>query len=172
MRGRSHRIGKIILKRRREDSDVFVCLDGQQRFTTTVLFLIAQRDVALSKGDEKLVHDIEKILFVKNDKNERTSRLTPSLADRDVLNHLLKGEVPNVDVPMVRGYKYFAKTILGSLHDFQLRDIFEHSLDLNFMYVEILTEIDFGQIFLWFQENSVAASKLGKTFLGFSCFFL
>mmetsp|Transcript_22239 Transcript_22239/g.30595 ORF Transcript_22239/g.30595 Transcript_22239/m.30595 type:complete len:558 (-) Transcript_22239:315-1988(-) len=57
---REHRVGKIILKQSPEERDCgsLICIDGQQRITTQLLFLSALRDAAfviLQEIDEKLL---------------------------------------------------------------------------------------------------------------------
>jgi hypothetical protein len=80
----AHNVGKVIFQRRHDGS--LLCIDGQQRLTTSMMFLSAARDVAsLILNEEGLAQSIEKQIFNDVDAMQEWNESKQEIAEGNVL---------------------------------------------------------------------------------------
>jgi len=204
---RPHPVGKIVFTRERSDgSPPLICIDGQQRCTTSLLLLASLRDGCLSlllahpahPAGLKLLQGLNNILYTNPVEAESWiassdahdfatlgagrsfSRLIPSLADRaNYFEAVLSGLLPEQsDKSAECRHEYLAShqgqaklTFDGLVSEALKRhsqvdsgfDFLDRTADgalrgMGLMYVEILNEIELGQVFQWMQEKSLFGS--------------
>lgn len=130
-----HRLGKVVFSG-------LLCIDGQQRITTTFLLLAALRDV---KADES-------IDAVLGDDDQR--RLRPTYSDRDAFERAMTGRPSE-------GPLGEAKAQLdGLVAEFQQdggdpRFLLDRALNFfTVMYTQCHATVHLPQLFLWTQEKA------------------
>jgi uncharacterized protein with ParB-like and HNH nuclease domain len=121
--------------------DKYILIDGQQRLTTTMLFLIAVRDVV---GDEQLKNMID-LKYLKNNNVsgdiEYKIKLKQVESDWKVYKNIILGEhLEDVDkkTNIFKNYKFF-KLKLEGLEQSRVKDLVEKGL-VNFNIVTIQLE--------------------------------
>ena len=89
--GGIHRTHKTMFKRDRNKNDgrgnILICIDGQQRITTTMLFLCALRTECRKASATTLVKEIDDILLLKKD-NQRENKLATVTSQQDGSNEI------------------------------------------------------------------------------------
>jgi hypothetical protein len=150
LKGASHSVGKMIFKRQH---NILLCVDGQQRCTTTMLLLLALRSLAAAALDHDTVALANSYLLTP----EGASRLVPSLADRrDYMGCLQEDGEADPQSLQMQAVGLFQQKIKRS--GMPLNLLVRRTVDLQLMYVEILNPVDLGQVFLWFQEKTCIGS--------------
>jgi len=171
-----HYSGNIVLKLSTVD-DGFIVIDGQQRITTTMLFLTAVRDAVLKLKENfedteqhcgGLLKEINQCLFVNLEEGQM--RLLPSYYDRNPFKKILQPDHKKENSEEL-SYQNLAKkffsikiqeeatrrklSTIESFHEFY-SELIHKQLDLmGLTYCEILNEINLSQVFLWLQEKSL-----------------
>jgi hypothetical protein len=169
-----HNTGKAIFKPIVDGNRrTFVCVDGQQRITTTMILQISARDAATRLdsplGVESIRNITSAILFVSG--TQSTWKLVPSLADRHTYSQLISGtvtaddELTSAPNEHLLGMKQtFDTCIAESLAEAEndgdkvlmLLDILRQSVDEMYLVsIEIQNDPDLAQVFLWLQEKSL-----------------
>merc|ERR1712126_684577 len=172
-----HNTGNVVLKLSSIDNG-YIVIDGQQRITTTTLFLAALGDEIL-KFKERfedsethfrgLLKEIDQCLFVNKDRQQL--RLLPSFYDRKPFKKILFSDQEDVVEDEEVSYQNLAtkfssikiqeeatKKKLSTIEDFQdfYTELAHKQLDLmGLTFCEILNEINLSQVFLWLQEKSL-----------------
>jgi len=174
----THNTGNVVFKKsnHQEDNHGYIVIDGQQRLTTTFLFLVAVRDSILelqkkcSESEFKQFSDILKtvddIVYI----SDKTTSLTPSFHDREPFQRIVSGDETKETEKDVSyqtlAYSYFFKQIKAEMNTQRVRTVPEmkdffstlihQQLDLmGVTFCEILNEINLAQVFLWLQEKSL-----------------
>lgn len=142
-----------------------VLIDGQQRITTTMLFLVAIRDIS---DDEKVKAYIDK-KFLKNenttsDQNEYKIKLKQVETDWEAYKNIILGETIEdslKDSAVYRNYKWFISELNKMIEDgFDLYELIELGID-RFSVVSVQLEPDRNE---WEnpQEIFESMNSLGK----------
>ena len=174
----SHSTGKLIVKRASDNSEDLIIIDGQQRVTTTFILLAAIRDVArhvLAREDtiNTVTNEINTLLFLVTDEissieigqDLKGSKLLPSFYDRKPLFQVTLGmaeETCHDESPQSLAKSVFTAKIHQELRRTHMpparffEELIRQSLDLmSVMSVEIVNNINFAQVFVWYQEKSL-----------------
>lgn len=145
-----HMLGRTIFVRR-TGPDRIICLDGQQRITTTMLLLKALSLHLSSSAHPDAARTRQRIAAVVWRAPEQ-ARLVPSLADRQPYEACLAGHLDG-DSCQAEALHLFVSLFRRCPHPPAL--LFERILSTCIMYVEPLNEVHVGQIFTWHQERSL-----------------
>jgi len=177
----NHNTGNIVLKKSDEQTPGFIVIDGQQRITTTMLFITAVRDELKKLLDTckklevkitQVLNEIQDILFVE--KSQSIARLLPSFYDRRPFTNILTSESEGSEASNNSGnisYQILAKLFFSKriqeevaaqkiIHPEALltfySDLLHQQLDLmGVTFCEVMNEINLSQVFLWLQEKSL-----------------
>ena len=187
-----HRVGKVIFKRR----DIgLICIDGQQRITTTMLFCSALLEHARRLGAAALVETVQRlrsVLFLQPELAVQFAaactaeqplvarlpdgvllpflRLTPSWSDRAVFAACMIESELNQDAQLSAEWRrshqctvkdHFRQRLRATLRDKSpqaqaqaITTMMCLALDhTQLMRVDLLNEVNFNQVFLWYQEK-------------------
>ncbi|CUG61050.1 Hypothetical protein, putative [Bodo saltans] len=171
-----HNTGKAIFKPTVEGGRrSFVCVDGQQRITTTMLLQIAVRDAASRLDLPDALSNVkvltDPLLFVSDGSAQPMWKLVPSLADRYTYASLISGSVVGNDelgstpnehlIGMKQTFDACIATTLAEVACDEdkltlLTDILRQSVDEMYLVsIEIQNDPDLAQVFLWLQEKSL-----------------
>ncbi len=90
----------------------FLLIDGQQRYTTLSILLIAMRDLAIKQGDNNLAEDITE-LYLTNKRKEGQDfyKLQPTQIDRKSYYGLIQNERTDENNRINKAYDFFYKKI-------------------------------------------------------------
>ncbi|XP_023349067.1 uncharacterized protein LOC111717842 isoform X2 [Eurytemora carolleeae] len=156
----------------------YILIDGQQRVTTTILFLVAIRDVMNTiierhpgKNAEeeeisaKILNKISKMLYISGN-----SRLVPCFLDREAFYSILnKQSSQDTSSYQIGAYKILCSRIQDELRSKpSLMEQLEISREIlsqcarlmGVTWVSIENPIDMSQVFLWLQEKSFGAGLM------------
>ena len=140
-----HCTGKVRVKP--NENQELIIIDGQQRFTTTIILL------ATLRNRMKNHKEANKYLMNGDD-----YRLIPSYLDRPAFYSIIKNDsVNNHDIASYqwKAYHYFNRKN-ETLNDNDIEEMFINALHkMSVMLVVIVNEVNMGQIYLWLQEKSL-----------------
>lgn len=170
----AHNTGKAIFKPLHATDNqppVLICVDGQQRITTTSVLLIAILDAARAHGCVDAVSDdVVSLLWCANscDAAETNVRwkVVPSLADRatyaaligDPRTNEFTNSTNNHLASMKKVFDTCIENLLGGSANVvtELQRLLRQSVDEMYLVsIEIENEPDLAQVFLWLQEKSL-----------------
>ena len=162
-----HNTGNVVLKTG-DSGDSFIVIDGQQRITTTMLFLIALRNEVsklnqtfnnVSQECDKLLGQINSCLYVG-----KHQRLVPSFYDREPFSRLLNNQGDTDEEPLTNNTSFQTLSKLHFSHRIQeevkakklstadhllefYQELLHLQLDLmGLTYVEIHNDINLPQV--------------------------
>ena len=141
--GRGHSLGRTIFVR--TSPQRIMCLDGQQRVTTSTLLLTA---LFQHVSDAQVRERISAVVW----RAPGQGRLVPSMADREPYEQCLAGEVDGESC-QAEAMRLFLGLLRRCGHAPTL--LLERIMSTTLMYVEPLNEVHVGQIFTWHQERSL-----------------
>jgi hypothetical protein len=176
-----HGTGKAIFKPllSSHGAPAFICVDGQQRITTTSVLLMALRDALLREVDDaaarsSLEAQIHDLLWCSSGEGHDDSwKLLPSLADRRTYRSILLGSDASdlldcdnfapANTSLQAMKKIFDDCVSCALRESSkqlpldiLTEIFHQAVDEMYLVsVEIQNDPDLAQVFLWLQEKTL-----------------
>lgn len=151
-------------------------IDGQQRTTSSMLFLASIRDALVAMGEEagKTCKQVQRVLFTDEqvEKSEEVGegedvtscRLLPSFQDRRSFFQLMLGQrCAEPESFQARAKAIFDQRINEETSRMErkeklewLEDQVRASLDrMGITQVRVLNEVNMAQVFLWLQEKSL-----------------
>ena len=120
--GNAHAFGRVVVTRRAEDQDLSV-VDGQQRCTTTIVFLTALRDFVttnLTQLDkpkaQHFIDDVNQVLFPNG--SDQDCIVRPTYFDRPTFNAFVNNKTGGKVVPNTDHYDHVHR--VRSLFDYAL----------------------------------------------------
>lgn len=122
------------------EPDKLVLIDGQQRITTTMLFLTALRDVCTDQNIKKIINN--KYLKNQNALNENGEykiKLKQVESDWEVYKNIILEEQINEkqrESSIYRNYRWFKNELLKIQQEVELKDLIEYGVN-NFSIVTI-----------------------------------
>lgn len=150
--------------------DTLICVDGQQRLTTTSLLVAAIRDKAKALGEDILCKEANEFLLSTEKETPMDStihtklRLLPSQPDREEFSAAVLGKPIGVDGHISRAFCFFSDQLTALLMKTQsgedqaklLQRLLQSSLHwMRMMAVEVKSDLSLCQWFLWLQEKSL-----------------
>jgi len=168
-----HNTGNLVVT---EVGREMMVIDGQQRTTSTMLFLASTRDalVGMGEGEGKTCKQLERVLFedgqvkafeeVAEGEDIASCRLLPSFQDRRSFFQLMLGhQCSEPQSFQARAKAIFDKRIKEETAKMDnkeklewLEDKVRASLDrMGVTLVRVLNEVNMAQVFLWLQEKSL-----------------
>jgi predicted transport protein/uncharacterized protein with ParB-like and HNH nuclease domain len=149
----------------------FLLIDGQQRYTTLSILLIAIRDLAISKNDVNLADDImENYLINKRKVGNDFYKLQPTQIDRNSYHALIKNEKVEEVNKIIKAHIYFSEKITSNRIDLnKLREVIVGYLSM----VGIILEMDKGDDpYLVFESLNATGLALTQSDLIRNYFFM
>ncbi|MCU0394241.1 MAG: DUF262 domain-containing HNH endonuclease family protein [Thermoflexibacter sp.] len=147
----------------------YLLIDGQQRYTTVLILLIAMRNIAKRNGEEKLSDEITN-RFLVNQYEEGLDyyKLQPTQIDRPTFYNLIANEEVNSDNQISKAYYFFERKLISSKLDFQvLKQVITSYLSV----VSIVLDVD-DDPHLVFESLNATGRKLTESDLIRNYFFM
>lgn len=147
----------------------YLLIDGQQRYTTILILLIAMRNIAKRNGEEKLSDEITN-RFLVNQYEEGLDyyKLQPTQIDRPTFYNLIANEEVNSDNQISKAYYFFERKLISSKLDFQvLKQVITSYLSV----VSIVLDVD-DDPHLVFESLNATGRKLTESDLIRNYFFM
>ncbi|MFV8401115.1 GmrSD restriction endonuclease domain-containing protein [Mycoplasma sp. CR] len=102
----------------------FVIIDGQQRLTTLIIFLIALRDCYLESNQQEEAEQIQKQYLTISSEGKTYNRIESKKNDQDTLKYLIEGTpFKNKKSLIIDAYRYFKDQIMIS--NISMSELFE-----------------------------------------------